>query len=115
MDPALCLYIGAYLICTVGNEFLKERVPRGNGTLCCLVSVKIIDDATSHTHKNYYGRKAATVCAKDVEWIECEHAIKTEPMVRREREINGLKQKIPSVTKRTKRQLGKKNYASISN
>ena len=53
VDPALCLYIGAHLICTVGNEFLKEKVPRGNGTLCRLVSMKIIDDATSHTHKNY--------------------------------------------------------------
>ena len=30
VDPALCLYIGAY-----------QRVPRGNGTLCRLVSVKM--------------------------------------------------------------------------
>ena len=67
VDPALCLYIGAYLICTIGNEFLKEKRPRGNGTLCCLVSMKIIDDATSYTHKKYDGRKVATVCAKDVE------------------------------------------------
>ena len=42
VDPALCLYIGAYLLCTVGNEFLKEKVPRGNVTLCRLVSLKII-------------------------------------------------------------------------
>lgn len=107
VDPALCLYIGAYLICTVGNEFLKERVPRGNGTLWRLVSTKIIDDATRRTHKNYYGRKVATVCAKVVEWIKCEHVIKTETMVRLEREINGLKQKSPSATKRARKQLGK--------
>ena len=108
VDPALCLYIGAYLICTVGNEFLKEKVPRGNGTLCRLVSMKIIDDATSYTHKNYYGRKVATVCAKDVEWIECEHVIKTEPMVRLERQINELTQKILSATKRKEKKLRKK-------
>ena len=108
MDPALCLYIGAYLICTDGNEFLKETVPRGNGTLCHLVSMKIIDDATSHTHTKYYGRKVATVCAKDVEWIECEHVIKTETMDRLEREINGLKQKILSATKRAGKKLRKK-------
>ena len=69
VDPALCLYIGAYLICTVGNKFLKEKVLRGNGTGCPLVSMKRIDDATSHTHKNYYGRKVVTICAKDIEWI----------------------------------------------
>ena len=49
--------------------------------------MKIIDDATSDTHKNYYSRKVATVCAKDVEWIECKHVIKTEPMVWLEGEI----------------------------
>ena len=54
VDPALCLYIRAYLICIVGNEFPKERVPRENVTLCRLVSVKIFDDATINTHKNYY-------------------------------------------------------------
>ena len=108
VDPALCLYIGAYLICIVGNEFLKEKVPRGNGTLCRLVSMKIRDNATSHTHKKYYGKKVATVCAKDVEWIECKHVIKTEAMVRLERVINDLTQKIPSATKRMTKKLQKK-------
>ena len=45
---------------------------------------------------------------KDDEWIECEHVIKTEPMVRLEREINGLKQNIISATKRAKKKLRKK-------
>ena len=49
----------------------------------------------------------ATVCAKDVEWIECKHVIKTEPMVWLEREINWLKEKILSATKREKKQLHK--------
>ena len=95
VDPALCLYIGAYLICTVDNKFLREKVPRGNGTLCRLVSMKIKDDATSHTYKNYYGKKVWTVCAKDVDWIECEHVVKTDTMVRLEREVGDLVQKIP--------------------
>ena len=80
-----------------------------------LVSMQIIDDATSHTHKNYYGRKVATVCAKDVEWIECEHVIKTEPMVWLEREINKLTQKILSATKRTRKNYARKFQTSISN
>ena len=60
-----------------------------------------------HT-KKYYGRTVATVCAKYVEWIECEHVIKTELMVRLEREINKLTQKILSATKRTRKILRKK-------
>ena len=70
--------------------------------------MKIIDDATSHTHNKYYGRKVATVCAKYVKWIECEHVIKTEPMVWLEREINELTQKILSATKRARKKLRKK-------
>ena len=61
-----------------------------------------------YTHKKYYRRKVATVCAKDVEWIECEHVIKTEPMVRLEREINELTQKILSATNRAGKKLRKK-------
>ena len=108
VDPALCLYIGAYLICTVDNKFLREKVPRGNGTLCRLVSMKIKDDATSHTYKNYYGKKVWTVCAKDVDWIECEHVVKTDTMVRLEREVGDLVQKIPLATRKTKQRLRKK-------
>jgi hypothetical protein len=33
IDPALCIYIGAYLIC-IGNKHLRDKVPWGNGTLC---------------------------------------------------------------------------------
>ena len=77
--------------------------------------MKMIDDATSHTHKKYYGRKVATLCAKYVEWIECEHVIKTEPMVRLEGEINELTQKILSATKRARKNYARKFHASISN
>jgi len=70
--------------------------------------MKIKDNATSHAYKKYYGKKVWTVCAKDVEWIECEHVIKTEAMVRLERELDDLIQKIPLATKRAKKRLQKK-------
>ncbi len=31
IDPALCIYVGAYLMC-IDNKHLKDKVPRGNGT-----------------------------------------------------------------------------------
>jgi len=96
IDPALCLYVGAYLICILNNEFLSEKVPRGNGTLCRLVSMKIKENATTHKCKKYYGKKVWTVCAKDVEWIECEHVIKTDAMVRLEKELEELTKKVQS-------------------
>ena len=63
------------------NDFLKEKVPRGNGTLCRLVSIKMKDDAPPCQWKNYHGRKVWTVCAKDCEWMEVEHVIKTDSIL----------------------------------
>ena len=48
VDPALCLDVGTFLICVLSNKFLKEAVPRDNGTLCPLVSKKLENNATSH-------------------------------------------------------------------
>ena len=42
--------------------------------------MKLKESAPSYQCKNYYGRKVRTVCASDVEWIEVEHVVKTEPM-----------------------------------
>jgi hypothetical protein len=56
IDPALCLYIGAYLIC-IDNKHMKDRVPRGNRTLCRVVGVKLRENAPSHTVKNYNRKK----------------------------------------------------------
>ena len=56
IDPALCLYIGASLICIV-NKHMKDNVPRGNGTLCRVLGVKLRENAPSHRVKNYYGKK----------------------------------------------------------
>ena len=33
IDPALCLYVGALIMC-IDNKHLKDKVPRGNGTIC---------------------------------------------------------------------------------
>ncbi len=91
IDPALCLYIGACLIC-IDNKHLKDRVPRGNGngTLCRVLGVKLRENAPSHTVKNYYGKKVWTVNAKDVEWVQCEHVNKPGHIVQFETQINEL-------------------------
>jgi hypothetical protein len=72
VDPALCLYYGAKFICVMDNKALSERVPRGNGTMCRFLSIKLKPDATSVRTKLFHGRKIRTVNARDVEYIECE-------------------------------------------
>jgi hypothetical protein len=47
IDPALCIYIGAHLIC-IDNKHLNDKVPRGNGTLCQVVNVKLKHIAPSY-------------------------------------------------------------------
>ncbi len=47
IDPSLCLYLGASLMCIV-NKHLKDKVPRGNGTLCRVLDVKLKHDAPSY-------------------------------------------------------------------
>lgn len=96
VDPALCLYVGCYLMCVIGNENLREKVPRGNGTLCRLVSMRLKANPTTHRYKNMYGRKVWTVCASDVEWIEVEHVVKTESMLELEKEMEGLQRNLLS-------------------
>ena len=56
IDPALCIYIGASLIC-IDYKHMKDNVPRGNGTLCRVLGVKLRENAPSNTVKNYYGKK----------------------------------------------------------
>ena len=90
VDPALCLYVGAYLMCVLGNEHLRDEVPRGNGTLCRLIHVKLKNNHSTYKYKNYYGKKVWTVCASDVEWIEVEHVVKTEEMIDIEKRMVGL-------------------------
>jgi len=56
IDPDLCIYIGASLIC-IDNNHMKDNVPRGNGTLCRVLGVKFRENAPSHRVNNYYGKK----------------------------------------------------------
>jgi len=72
VDPALCMYYGAKFICVMDNTGLRERVPRGNGTMCRFRSIKLKPGATSVRTKFFHGRKVTTVNAKDVQYMECE-------------------------------------------
>ena len=99
IDPALCLYVGAYVICVIDNSHLKDRVPRGNGTLCRVASLKL-KEGKQRRLKNYYGRKVWTVCATDVEWLECELANKPKEIVDQERDIDKVKKQIKRLAKK---------------
>jgi len=58
IDPVLCLYVGAYLLLYImKNKFLQEKVPRGNGTLCRLVLMKLKQNATTYKPKSFYNKK----------------------------------------------------------
>jgi hypothetical protein len=63
IDPLLCLYFGAYLMC-IDNKHLKDKVTRGNGTLCQVLDVKLKHNAPSYKCKNYYGRKVRLINLK---------------------------------------------------
>ncbi len=89
IDPALCIYIGAHLIC-IDNKHLNSKIPRGNGTLCRVLGVKLKINATTYKWKNYYGKNVWTVNAKDVEWIQCEHVNKPGYIVQLEAQIKDL-------------------------
>jgi hypothetical protein len=70
---------------------MKDRVPRGNGTLCRVVGVKLRENTPSHTVKNYNGKKVLTVNAKHVGWVQCEHVNKPKHIVQLKTQINELK------------------------
>jgi len=114
VDPALCLYSGAYLICTIGNECLREKIPRGNGTLCRLISVKLNQHASSRRYRNYYGRKVLTVKASNVEWIECEHVVKTDSMLQFEKQLHLLSLQLEATTNSKKKEQLQKQMISIT-
>jgi len=100
IDPALCLYVGALIMC-IDNKHLKDKVPRGNGTICRVLNIKINQDAQSYKWKNYYGKKVWTVNATDVEWVECEHVNKNGTILQLETEINNLTNQLDQMEKNT--------------
>ena len=89
IDPALCVYHGAHLIC-IDNKHLNSKIPRGNGTLCRVLGVKLKKSAPTYKWKNYYGKKVWTINAKDVEYIQCEHVNKTGYILQLEAQIQEL-------------------------
>ncbi len=76
IDQALCIYIGAHLI-HIDNKHLKDKVPRGNGTMCRVIGVKLKTNPITYKWKNHYRKKVWTVNASNVEWVECQHINKT--------------------------------------
>jgi hypothetical protein len=98
IDPSLCLYLGADLLC-IDNKHLKDKVPRGNGTLCQVPDVKLKHNAPSYKCKNYYGRKVWTVNATDVEWVKCEHVNKTGLILQLKTQIHNVTCQLDLTTK----------------
>ena len=105
LDPALCLYVGAIVMC-IDNKHLKDKVPRGNGTICRVLNIKLIHNAPSYKWKNYYGKKMWTVNALDVEWVECEHVTKIGMMLQLETQIHGYTSQLDLIE--SKNQIQKK-------
>ncbi len=87
IDWLLFLYLGAYLMC-IDNKHLNDEVPKGNGTLCRVLYVKLKYNRPSYKCKNYYGGKVWKVNATDVEWVECEHVNKTGLMIQLDTQIH---------------------------
>jgi hypothetical protein len=98
IDPALCMYVGAHLIC-IDNKHLKDKVPRGNGTICRVIGIKLKEKPQSYKWKNYYGRKVWTVNASDVEWVECEHINKPGTIIQLEAQKDQFKCILDSLPK----------------
>ena len=103
VDPALCLYVGAYLV-FLNNSFLRENISHGNDILCCLVSMKLKHNAYTCS-KNYYCKKVWNVRANDIEWIECDNVIKTNAIHKLEKR---------SMTYRAKKSHPMRAYLIIS-
>ena len=89
-DPALCLYKGMNLFYVSGNEQMTETPPRGNGTVCKFVSVKLKDNARSHRIRIYNGYKVWAVSIEDIQWITVELMDNTDEVDTLEMKIREL-------------------------
>ena len=69
VDPALLVYNGCLVIYKGDNSHLENAVPRGNGTRCEIIEVKL-ENGTKTTMKNYYGKQVQTVLADQVEYLK---------------------------------------------
>ncbi len=57
IDPALCIYVGSHLIC-IDNKHLKDKVPRGNGTICKVIDIKLKEEPQSYKWKKLLWKKS---------------------------------------------------------
>ncbi len=57
IDPALCLYVGAHLIC-IDKKHLKDKVQRGNGTICRVIGIKLKIKPQSYKWKKILWKKS---------------------------------------------------------
>eukprot|EP00956_Cyclotella_meneghiniana_P032178 scaffold87347_cov52-Cyclotella_meneghiniana.AAC.1 len=73
---------------------MNEKPPRGNGTVCKFISVKIKEDAVSHRVRVYNNKKIWTVSIEDVLWITVELADNSE-------EIDALKAQVEELQQKT--------------
>ena len=91
----------------IDNKHLKDKIPRGNGTICKVISMKLKDDQQSYKWKNYYGKKVWTVNASDVEWLECEHVQKPGYIIQLQSQIQELTTRLKSMnnTSRSKTEV----------
>jgi hypothetical protein len=98
--------VGAIVMC-IDNKHLKDKVPRGNGTICRVLKIKLKQDAPSYKWKNYYGRKVWTVDATDVEYVECEHVNKTGIMLQLDTQIKHLTNQLDQEKQQNQTELDK--------
>jgi hypothetical protein len=101
------VYLPSYLNVRVLPKHLKDKVPRGNGTICRVLKIKLKQDAPSYKWKNYYGRKVWTVDATDVEYVECEHVNKTGIMLQLDTQIKHLTNQIDQEKQQNQTELDK--------
>eukprot|EP00956_Cyclotella_meneghiniana_P020171 scaffold35251_cov63-Cyclotella_meneghiniana.AAC.3 len=75
---------------------MNEKPPRGNGTVCKFISVKIKEDAASQSHRVriYNNKKIWTVSIEDVLWITVELADNSD-------EIDALKAQVEELQQKT--------------
>lgn len=73
VDPALCLYVEARVLCTIDNEYLTGDVSHGNKTLYRVIGIKMKDHGAACRWKKYYRRKVWIEIASNNEYIQLEH------------------------------------------
>ena len=69
---------------------MTETPPRGNGTVCKFVSVKLKDNARSHRIRIYDGYKVWAVSIEDIQWITVELMDNTDEVDTLEMKIREL-------------------------